>query len=229
MDTADNRPPRFAGDQKAGRSILGKYEKQLVRNYVDRIPDGVETYHLTALTLLWSLGVLLFGFLSARWIGWIWGINLMLVLQYFTDLFDGAVGRHRGTGLIKWGFYMDHLLDFIFSGCLVMAYAMMAPKGLTLYFFGLLICSGAFMVSAFLNFACTNEFRIYHHGLGPTEIRLGYILINTVIFFWGVTIFRFWVPLILVANIVLLVVLVYKTHKQLWQIDMVQKRASGLR
>jgi len=167
--------------------------------------------------------VLLFGYLSSRWVGWIWGISLMVALQYLTDLFDGAVGRHRGTGLIKWGFYMDHLLDFFFSGCLVIGYALMAPEGMQFYFLGLLLCSGGFLVNSFLNFACTNRFEIYYYGLGPTEVRLGYILINAVIFFWGVSIFRFWVPLFLAIHIILLTVLAYQTHRRLWRMDMEQK------
>jgi phosphatidylglycerophosphate synthase len=222
-------PPPFAGDQKTGRSILGRAEKRLVRAYVSRIPSRLETYHLTLMTLGWSLGVLLFGYLSARWIGWIWGISLMLALQYLTDLFDGAVGRQRGTGLVKWGFYMDHLLDFIFSGCLVIAYALMAPAGLTVYFFGLLLCSGGFMVNSFLSFACTNRFEIYHYGLGPTEIRLGYILVNGIIFIWGAEIFRFWLPLVLAVNLLVLAILAFKTQKQLWRMDMDHKASTGPR
>ncbi len=35
-------------------------------------------------------------------------------LQWFTDSFDGALGRHRDTGIPRWGFYMDHFLDFVF-------------------------------------------------------------------------------------------------------------------
>lgn len=224
MTSTGSKEPRFAGDQKAGHSILGKAEKRLVKTYVNRIPKGLETYHLTLMTLVWSAGALLFGYLAGHWVGWIWGINLMLVLQYLTDLFDGAVGRHRDTGLVKWGFYMDHLLDFIFSGCLVIGYALMAPDGMELYFFGLLLCSGAFMVNSFLSFACTNRFEIYYYGLGPTEIRLGYILINIIISIWGVGIFRFWVPLILSANLAVLAVLAYRTQKQLWRMDMDQKQ-----
>jgi phosphatidylglycerophosphate synthase len=227
MNPTHSQQSQFAGDRKSGHSILGKAEKRLVRTYVDRIPPGIETYHLTLLTLIWSAGVLLFGYLSNLWIGWIWGISLMLVLQYLTDLFDGAVGRHRNTGLVKWGFYMDHLLDFIFSGCLVMGYALMAPKGMQLYFLGLLLCSGAFMVNSFLAFACTNRFEIYYYGLGPTEIRLGYILINIIISIWSVEIFHIWVPLILLANIIVLGGLGYKTHKRLWRMDMEAKKTDA--
>ena len=38
----------------------------------------------------------------------------MIVLHYFTDHFDGKLGKYRDTGLRKWGFYMDHLFDYGF-------------------------------------------------------------------------------------------------------------------
>ncbi len=215
----------FAGDRKVGASILGRLEKSFVEKYVSKIPPGIETYHLTMMTVIWSFGTVFFGYLASINIYWIWGMSLMLVLQYLTDLFDGAVGRYRNTGLVKWGFYMDHFLDFIFSCSLVIAYALMAPEGMEFYFLCLLTLSGAFLVNAFLSFASTNEFRIYYYGLGPTEIRIGYIIMNTIIFFYGVEIFRFWVPVILVLNIVTLIYLVYKSQKQLWLIDIKNKKA----
>jgi phosphatidylglycerophosphate synthase len=214
----------FGGDKKVGTSILGGLEKRFIERYVSKIPPGIETYHLTMMTLIWSAGVVFFGYLAGQHIFWIWGISLMLVFQYLTDIFDGAVGRYRNTGLIKWGFYMDHFLDFIFSCSIVIAYALMAPEGMEFYFFCLLALSGAFLVNSFLSFASTNEFKIYYYGLGPTEIRLGYILMNTVIFFQGVEIFRFWVPIILFLNVVTLIYMVYTSQKRLWLFDMENKK-----
>lgn len=217
----------FGGDKKVGTSVLGGMEKNFVQNYVAKIPLYIETYHLTMMTVLWSVLIIVFGYLASRNIFWIWGMSLMIVLQYLTDLFDGAVGRHRNTGLIKWGFYMDHFLDFIFSCAIVIAYALMAPEGMELYFFFLLLCSGAFLVNSFLSFASTNEFKIYYYGLGPTEIRIGYVIMNIVIFFYGVDIFHFWVPVILALNVIILVYLVYQSQKKLWIIDMENKKLAN--
>jgi phosphatidylglycerophosphate synthase len=214
----------FGGDKKVGTSILGGLEKSFVDKHVSRIPNGIETYHLTMMTVIWSVGTIMFGYLASKHIAWIWGMSLMLVFQYATDLFDGAVGRHRNTGLIKWGFYMDHFLDFIFSCSIVIAYALMAPEGLEFYFYCLLALSGAFLVNSYLLFASTNEFRIYYYGFGPTEIRLVYIIINTIIFFFGIEIFWFWVPIIFVLNIAILIYLIYNSQKRLWVMDMEHKK-----
>ncbi|MBI9017155.1 MAG: hypothetical protein JEZ07_07840 [Phycisphaerae bacterium] len=214
----------FAGDKKVGQSILGPAETKFKNACVPHIPKCIETYHLTLTTILWSAGTVIFGWLAKENIAWIWGISAMILLQYITDLFDGAVGRYRDTGLVKWGFFMDHFLDFIFSCSLVVAYAMMAPDGMTYYFFGLIICSGAFMVNSFLNFASTNEFEIFFYGIGPTEVRVGYIAMNTIIFFLDTGIFKIWVPVLLIINVIALTFMIWKSQWKLWQIDMEAKK-----
>ena len=60
---------------------------------------------------------------------------------------------------------------------------------------------------------------IAHHGIGPTEIRIGYIALNTIVFFAGNEIFWWGVPLVLAGNVVVMTLLVWQTHKQLWAID----------
>lgn len=216
---------KFAGDKKVGMSILGPWELRLVDKTIGLIPPWLQTYHLTMMTILWSAGVVVFAWLTRWHLGWIWGISAMLLMQYITDLYDGKIGKLRGTGLIKWGYFMDHFLDFIFSCSLVIGYYLMAPSGQTLYFLALLVCSGSFLVNAFLSFAATNDFRIAYCGVGPTEVRLGYILINTIIFVWGVGIFKFWVPVLLVLNVGALIFLIWRTHKQLWTLDMAAKQS----
>ncbi len=124
---------------------------------------------------------------------------LVILLQYITDLFDGAVGRHRDTGLVKWGFYMDHFLDFVFQSIIVIGYYVMAPDGLAHYFFGLLLLTGGYMVNSFLWFAATNRFEISYFGIGPTEVRLLVIAMNASIVFIGTSWWSVTVPPILLG------------------------------
>jgi phosphatidylglycerophosphate synthase len=213
----------FAGDRKVGQSILSAPEKALVSWGTPKIPAWLETYHLTLLTVLWSGLNALFGFLAKDNIHWLWLVSLMIVLQYFTDLFDGAVGRARGTGLVKWGFYMDHFLDYIFLSSLVLAGYFIAPAGLGAYYLILLILTGGFMVNTFLGFAATNQFEIYFYGFGPTEMRIVFILINTVIILTGTEHFRFSVPLLCFFCFAGLIIMVKRTSNKLWSIDMANK------
>ena len=217
----------FAGDKKVGQSILHKPERKLVAWGTPKIPPKIETYHLTLMTIVWSLLNPFFGFLARKFsIQWLWMVSLMILFQYITDLFDGAVGRSRNTGLVKWGFYMDHFLDFIFLSSLVLTGYIIAPPGLGGYYITLFVLTGGFMVSSFLSFAAINEFKITQFGIGPTETRIGFILINTIIIYTGTDHFTVTVPIVCSICVIGLIVSVYRTSRMLWQIDMNLKSKS---
>ena len=211
---------QFAGDKKVGESILTPVERRLKDWLVPKIPESIETYHLTMTTVLWSLGAVLFGYLASYNRQWVWMISIMIILQYLTDLADGEVGRRRDTGLVKWGFYMDHFLDYIFLCCLVFAGYLMAPENAQVWFIPLMIIMGAFMANSFLSFAATNEFEIYHYGMGPTESRLVFIGINAYIAIAGFEHFYLIMPLVCLLTLIALIIYTWQIHKKLWAIDM---------
>ncbi len=210
----------FAGDRKVGKSILHAPEQALQRWGTPRVPRWIETYHLTLLTIPFSLLNLAFGVLARQDLRWLWAVSVMIILQYVTDLFDGAVGRARDTGLVKWGFYMDHLLDYVFLGSLVFVGYCIAPPGAAPWFVILLVLLGTFMVSSFLSFSATNSFEIYIFGMGPTEFRIGVILLNTILVFTGTDHFRITVPLLCGICLMALAVVVRRTSATLWALDM---------
>ena len=215
-----NNTGNFAGDKKIGKSLLTNAENKLKYWAVPKIPKYIETYHLTLMTVLWSVGNVILAFYARNNISILWLVSLLIVLQYLTDLFDGELGRQRDTGLIKWGFYMDHFLDYIFLCSLVFVGYMISPKGLEVWYFGLLVIIGGFMVNSFLSFAATNEFEIYRYGFGPTEFRCGLILINTYIIFFGTNKFNILLPATVAFCLAALGVNTYQIHKRLWSIDM---------
>jgi archaetidylinositol phosphate synthase len=216
----------FAGDAKVGQSILTGPERALVAWATPRIPSWLQTYHLTLLTVVWSGLNMALGWLAASDLRWLWGISLVIVLQYLSDLFDGAVGRARNTGLVKWGFYMDHFLDYIFLGSLIFAGYMIAPEGLGAYYVLLLLLTGGFMVSSFLSFAATNRFEIYILGFGPTETRIVFIALNTIIIFTGTAHFHVSLPVVCLLCFLGLAMVVKRASDALWQLDMEQKAGS---
>ncbi len=175
----------FRGDKKFGQSWLHGPEERLKALLIPLVPKGVETYHLTSMTVLWALLVPVFSILARRNSLWMFGVCALIVAQYVTDLLDGAIGRLRGTGLVKWGFFMDHFLDFVFLCSMLVGYALILPQGARTEVFVLISLFCAFMVTSFLSFACTQEFQIAYWGVGPTEMRLVFIAVDTVIAFIG--------------------------------------------
>lgn len=218
---------KFAGDRKVGKSFLSRPEKNLKQWIIPKIPHAVETYHLTMGTLLWSIINVITALYARNNSTLLWIVSLMIVLQYLTDLLDGELGRQRETGLIRWGFYMDHFLDFLFLCSLVFVGYMISPAGVEVWFFALLVVLGAFMVNSFLSFGATNEFEIYHNGFGPTEMRVIFILINTYIIRFGTSYFAVLVPITVCICLSGLIIQSHQIHKKLWHYDMLVKNTQS--
>ncbi len=209
----------FGGDKKHGQSVLGPIERRFIDWAVPKLPQWMRSWQLTLLTIVWSIGMVGFGYLAIDRPVFLWAMSAMVFGQWLTDSFDGTLGRTRGEGLVKWGYFMDHFLDTIFAGSVVIAYSLLAPGGTGFLFSLLLLVTMAMMALSFLSFAATNQFQIAHHGIGPTEIRIGYIALNTFVYFAGTQVFWWGVPIVLALNIVVMVGLVWQTHKTLWAID----------
>lgn len=215
-------------DKKAPmNSLLAGVEKRFVTWLTPKFPAWVETWHLTMLTVLWSAGVVVFGILAGEGsLKWLHLSSLMIFLQWFTDCFDGAVGRFKQTGLIKWGFYMDHFLDFVFM-CAVVAGWTFLFEGVarTLLWF-MSLGMGCLMVNAFLAFGATGQFKITYLRTGPTEVRAFFILINTAAVIFGTGWLQTALPYIFAAFWLGIAVVVYRTQKKIWAMDMEIKRLS---
>jgi len=215
----------FKGDKKLPlRSPLAKAEKRLIDWLTPRFPRWIEGYHLTLTTILWSAGLILFGWLARRSLHWLWPASLMLALQWFTDCFDGALGRYRDTGIPKWGYHMDHFLDFVFMCSALLGYALLFDDLPRLLFLVLIPIFGAFMVNSYLSFAATSEFKITFLGTGPTELRLALIALNTAMILFGTTFVQKALPFALPLAGIGLAVVVFRTQKYIWHIDMEDKR-----
>ncbi len=206
-------------DKKKGKSILHEFERKWIDYFVPKIPSFIKGHHLTLLTILWSGSILIFSYLAQFEINWLWGTSLMIVFQYITDSFDGALGRYRNAGLIKWGFFMDHILDYVFLSSIMIGYAFIFPQYIYLHLFTLIIFT-LFMVNSFLSLASKGDFEITFMGFGPTEVRLMFIAVNTLIVIFGKTFMGPFSPYVLVISFVLIVINIYKTQKELWKMDM---------
>jgi phosphatidylglycerophosphate synthase len=217
---------QFAGAGKTNNALLVPLERRLARFVLPRVPAWLQTYHLTMLTPVWSALIVLFSYLAKLNIHWLWMVNLMIVFHYFTDHFDGKLGKYRDTGLCRWGFYMDHFFDYGFLSSVLIGYAFILPER-ALFNMLLVICVfSAFMFHTFLMLSATDEFKVSFFRLGPTEFRIALIIINALLVKFGVRPLKgalFWVA---ASGVVALALLAYQTQRKLWRLDMHAKRSS---
>jgi archaetidylinositol phosphate synthase len=214
----------FAGAHKTNTSFLSPLERRLAPIVIPRIPRWIETQHLTMLTLVWSLLILLFSALAARSLRWLWLVSVMIFLQWITDHYDGKVGKYRNTGLVRWGYYMDHLLDYVFLCSILLGYAFILPERSRFQLLLMLALFAAYDFSTFLAFAATGKLKISHLKFGPTEFRLALIVINGLLINFGTKHMINGLKWVNAGAAVGLCVLIYTTQKTIWQIDMESRR-----
>lgn len=214
----------FNGDKKKLRTPLTPIEKKVVTFLIPYVPSWIHSSWLTLLTIVWSGLVLLFSFLANKDSEWLWLVSLVVLLQYLTDSLDGALGRYRDAGLARWGFYMDHFLDYIFLCCILIGYSFLVPLQNQWIFFYILAIFGAFMVHAFLGFSATNEFKVSYFFVGPSEVKIGFIIINVLLIVLDKTLLVTIVPYVLAGSFLVLIAIVYRMHKQVLAIDMEEKQ-----
>src|SRR5258705_3464126 len=158
---------QFGGATKTNASFLTPLERRLAPRVLPKIPTWLETYHLTMLTVLWSSLILIFSYLAARNLRWLWMVSAMIFLQYVTDHYDGKVGKFRNTGLVRWGYYMDHLLDYFFLCSVIIGYSFILPERASFQLMITLALFAAYDFSTFLAFAALERLKISYLKLGP--------------------------------------------------------------
>ena len=218
--------PEFRGDRKKTiNSITGHLEQRLIRSTIQKVPRWIEGYHLTLMTIPWSAGLIYFGYLAQFNRNWLWASSFMIFLHWFTDSYDGALGRLRDTGIPKWGYHMDHFLDYIFLCAILIGYSFLFGESNVRNVFLVMAIAVGFMMNSYISFAATTEFKITFLGFGPTEGRILFILFNTYLIFFGVG----WIQRNLVWTIPVLLlglaVVIYRTQKYIWAVDMADKAA----
>ena len=210
----------FTGDKKEGTSLLLRYEDAFRTFAIPRIPAWLHSYHLTFATVPLGLVAIVAGYLTTFNIHWLHLMTVAIVLQHITDLLDGALGRYREYGLAKWGYYMDHFLDYFFLCCLMISYSFLVPDNrsyILLYTLG--IFSG-YMINSFLDFGATGKMRIFHMKFGPSELKMAFIIINLMITLLGKVYFVKALPYIFLGTFLGLVVIVYQTQRRIWYLDL---------
>ena len=218
---------QFPGANKSNTSFLTPFERRLAVRVLPRIPSWLETYHLTMLTLVWSGFILFFSYLAARDLRWLWGVSAMVALQYVTDHYDGKIGKYRGTGLVRWGYYMDHLLDYLFLCSVIIGYAFILPERSRYQILIMLAIFAGYEVSTFLAFAATERLKISYLKFGPTEFRLALIVINALLVEYGTRTMANSLKYVNIGAAIGLVLMVYRTHKVIWALDMKHKHGDA--
>lgn len=158
--------------------LLAVPEKRLLRWLAGKMPRWILPDDMTALGVLAAFGVAAAYQLSNESFTWLWVASGLLILQWIGDSLDGTLARVRGIERPTYGYYLDHLVDAIATAAIGIGLGlspfMLLSVG-TLIVVAYLILS----INVYLESFAFNRFSIGYGKIGPTEIRLVLIALNT--------------------------------------------------
>jgi phosphatidylglycerophosphate synthase len=150
------------------KAITANVEKRLLIWMAERLPDAINSDHLTFVGAVALLGV---G--ASFWIGGgaLAFVIPLLAVNWFGDSLDGTLARVRNRQRPRYGYYVDHVLDAVgflatFGG-LILGGAMSPALGLAFVAAYYLV-----VVEIALATHARGTFRLSAFGVGPTELRL---------------------------------------------------------
>ena len=160
--------------------LLAKPEKRLLTWIASRLPRWILPDDLTALGVLAALGVAVAYQLSNESLDWLWVASGLLVLQWLGDSLDGTLARVRKIERPTYGYYLDHLVDAIATAAIGIGLGL---SPLMLLSIGTLIVVAYLILSinVYLESYAFGRFSIGYGWIGPTEVRLILIALNTVV------------------------------------------------
>jgi archaetidylinositol phosphate synthase len=175
----------MAGDEQRGveaerepNFLLARLERRFLPWLAGKLPRWILPDDMTALGVLAAFGVCAAYQLSNDGNGWLWAASGLLAVQWLGDSLDGTLARVRGIQRPKYGYYLDHMVDAIATAAIGIGLGLspfMLLSIATLIVVAYLILS----INVYLESMAFGRFRLGYGLLGPTEIRVVLIALNT--------------------------------------------------
>ena len=173
-------PQRSVEATREPSFLLAVPEKRLLRWIASRLPRWILPDDLTVLGVVAAFGVAVAYQLANDSLDWLWVASALLVVQWLGDSLDGTLARVREIERPTYGYYLDHLVDAIATAAIGIGLGL---SPLMLLSIGTLIVVAYLILSinVYLESFAFNRFSIGYGYVGPTEIRLILIALNTVV------------------------------------------------
>jgi phosphatidylglycerophosphate synthase len=158
--------------------LLAGAERRLLRALAARLPRQVLPDDLTALGVAAAIGICAAYVLSNEGSAWLWVASALLVVHWLGDSLDGTLARVRGIQRPRYGYYLDHLVDAVSTAAIGIGLGLSPHMLLSV---GMLIVVAYLVLSinVYLESQALGRFSIGYGLIGPTEMRVVLIALNT--------------------------------------------------
>lgn len=165
--------------------LLSPLERPALQWLAARMPTWVNPDMLTGVGIFGAVVIFLGYLLSNQNREYLWLANLGFMINWFGDSLDGTLARYRQIERPKYGFFVDHTVDSFNEVLIVVG------LGLSPYVTFSIACLGliGYLLMSILVYIRTyvyGVFQISYGKFGPTEVRVILIMLDTVMFFWGI-------------------------------------------
>ena len=153
-----------------------------------RMPTWVTPNFLTFAGVVGAIVTFLGYAVSGSQPALLWLATIGLAVNWFGDSLDGTLARLRKIERPRYGYYLDNAIDCFAAFLLAIGIAISGYARFDVCFLAL---SAYMMVSAltFLRATVTGVFQISYGGIGPTEVRIGFVVLNVLIMIFPPTAF----------------------------------------
>ena len=172
----DQTPSAHAPRQKT--FLLAAPEQRALNWIAARLPRRVMPDHLTALGVIAAIGIAVAYGLSNDHQWMLWAASALLVVHWLGDSLDGTLARFRRIERPTYGYYLDHLVDAFATAVICIGLGlsphMLLATGLVIAIAYLLLS-----INTYLETSAFGVFDLGYGRVGPTEIRVVLIGLNT--------------------------------------------------
>jgi phosphatidylglycerophosphate synthase len=165
---------------RAKQFLLARHEGHALDWIARRLPAWVMPDHLTALGVVAAIGIAAAYLLSNGSTAWLWAASALLVVHWLGDSLDGTLARVRRMERPKYGYYLDHLVDALATALIGLGLGL-SPWMLLSVGLVIVIAYLVLSINTYLETYAFGVFTLGYGRVGPTEVRLALILLNTLI------------------------------------------------
>src|SRR4051794_9858679 len=160
--------------------LLARHEAKLLDRIARRLPARVTPDHMTALGVAAALGIGAAYWLSGRDPAWLWAASGLLAVHWLGDSLDGTLARVRRIERPRYGYYLDHLVDA--GATIVIGVGLGLSPYMTLVTgLAIVIAYLALSINTYLETQVLGVFSLGYGRVGPTEARIGLIVLNVLL------------------------------------------------
>jgi phosphatidylglycerophosphate synthase len=164
--------------------LLGPLERPTLRWLAAHTPTWITPDACTIIGIMGAVGASVGYLLSTYDSNFLWLASLGFAVNWLGDSLDGTLARHRHIERPIFGFFVDHTTDAFSVSIIVLGLGLTHYVSFSIACL-LLIAYLLMCVLVFVRTSAVGEFKISYSKLGPTEIRVIAIFLNTTMYFGG--------------------------------------------